>query len=165
MTRVHEMFPAKNAYWTEGGPDYTSPAYGTDWPMWSAKFAGVLNNWSRSIVSWNLVLDEHGRPNIGPFSCGGLLTLDSRSGQLTRSGMYWALMHHARFIRPGARILSTEAAAMTGMSAVAAENPDGSRVLVLTNAGREREVACVAGGEVRTLHLPGDSVTTLLLKG
>src|SRR5713101_1587125 len=27
MTRVHDAFPAKNGYWTEGGPDITSPDY------------------------------------------------------------------------------------------------------------------------------------------
>ena len=104
MTRVHNMFPLKNAYWTEGGSDFTAPDYATDWAKWSSTFAGILNNWSRCIVSWNLVLDEHGKPNIGPFSCGGLLTLHSETHQLTRSGMYWALAHYSKFIRRGARI-------------------------------------------------------------
>ena len=31
MTRVHDAFPQKNAYWTEGGPDFNSPEYQTEW--------------------------------------------------------------------------------------------------------------------------------------
>ena len=41
MTRVHEAFPQKNAYWTEGGPDITAPDYATDWAKWGEIFNGV----------------------------------------------------------------------------------------------------------------------------
>ena len=78
MTRVHDAHPNKHAYWTEGGPDYTDPKYLTDWTKWSSTFAGILRNWSRCIIGWNLALDEKGLPNIGPFPCGGVVTIDSR---------------------------------------------------------------------------------------
>jgi hypothetical protein len=90
MTRVQASFPQKNAYWTEGGFDVTAPDYTTDWTRWSSTFRGILRNWTRCIVSWNLVLDESGKPNIGPFSCGGVVTLNSKSHELTRRGQYWA---------------------------------------------------------------------------
>ncbi len=35
MTRVHEAFPEKNAYWTEGGPDISQPDYQTDYTNWA----------------------------------------------------------------------------------------------------------------------------------
>ena len=75
MTRVHEAFPQKNAYWTEGGPDINQPDYETDYTKWADTYNGILNNWARSITAWNLVLDENGKPNVGPFSCGGVITL------------------------------------------------------------------------------------------
>ena len=67
MTRVQEAYPDKRMYWTEGGPDYTEPGYGTDWVKWAVTFAEVLRNRSRCIIGWNFALDEKGRPNIGPF--------------------------------------------------------------------------------------------------
>src|SRR5258708_9086546 len=96
MTRVHDKYPDKHAYWTEGGPDYTDPAYATDWAKWSSTYASILRNWSRCIIGWNLALDEHGKPNIGPFPCGGLVTLHSQTREVTRSGQYWAFGHYAR---------------------------------------------------------------------
>lgn len=162
MTRVHNMFPLKNAYWTEGGSDYTAPDYLTDWAKWSGTFAGILNNWARCIVSWNLVLDEQGKPNIGPFSCGGLLTLNSQSHELSRSGMYWGLAHHARFMRRGGAIIAT-AGDVPDVTHVAAQNPDGTRVLVLTNAGSDQQVQCALADKVLEMKLPADSVTTLVL--
>ena len=57
MTRVHEAHPGKHMYWTEGGPDYTDPAYATNWTHWASKITGILHNWSRCVIAWNLLLD------------------------------------------------------------------------------------------------------------
>jgi len=67
MSKVHEAFPEAEMHWTEGGPDYTDPAYQTDWCKWGGIFSDVLSNWCRSITSWNLALDQQGRPNLGRF--------------------------------------------------------------------------------------------------
>lgn len=90
MTRVHDAFPDKHTYWTEGGPDISAPDYATDWSKWSETFTGVLRNWARCIVGWNYALDEKGNPNIGPFPCGGLVTIDSKTQKVIESGQYWA---------------------------------------------------------------------------
>jgi glucosylceramidase len=81
MSKVHDAYPEAEMHWTEGGPDYTDPGYltDTDWCKWGGTFSGVLNNWCRSITAWNLALDEHGRPNIGPFPCGGVVTINSQT--------------------------------------------------------------------------------------
>jgi glucosylceramidase len=161
MTRVHAMFPEKNAYWTEGGPDYKDPDYATNWTHWSSTFTGILRNWARCIVSWNLVLDENGRPDIGPFSCGGLVTLDSKTHAVTRSGQFYAFAHYSKLMQRGASVF-TSAGDVPKVDHVAAENPDGSRVLVLTNAGDECSVRCTLENQTLALTLPADSITTLL---
>jgi glucosylceramidase len=160
MTRVHDMFPEKNAYWTEGGPDITEPDYATNWAKWSSTFTGILRNWARCIVSWNLVLDEKGRPDIGPFSCGGVVTLHSKTQEVTRSGQYHAFAHYSKAIQRNAQILATWGD-LPHIDHVAAENPDGSRVLVVTNQGDEREVQCTLGDQALAMTLPPDSITTL----
>lgn len=160
MTRIHNAFPAKGTYWTEGGPDYTDPDYATDWAKWSSTCTGVLRNWARCIVAWNLVLDEKGQPNIGPFSCGGLVTLDSRTQQLTRSGQYWAFAHYSKTVRRGARVVASEGGP-EGVDHVAFANPDGSYVLVLTNSGEERSVECRFEERALRMTLPRNSIVTL----
>ena len=162
MTRVHEMFPQKHAYWTEGGPDYTDPAYATDWSKWSATFTGILRNWARCIVSWNLVLDEKGKPNIGPFTCGGLVTLDSNTHSVTKSGMYKAFAQYSRIMQRGARIFASSGE-LAGIDHVAAENPDGTRVLVLTNRNSsEQKLQVALADQTMAVNLPADSVTTVV---
>ncbi|MGB6975817.1 MAG: glycoside hydrolase family 30 beta sandwich domain-containing protein [Terracidiphilus sp.] len=164
MTRVHNAYPSKSTYWTEGGPDITDPKYATDWAMWSGTFSGILKNWARCIVSWNLLLDEHGKPDIGPFSCGGLVTLNSKTHEITRSGQYWAFAHYAKAVQRGARVLASSGGAF-GIDHAAFLNPDGSYVLVLTNQSEERAIECRIQGQIQDhalqLTLPRDSIVTL----
>jgi len=160
ITRVHEAFPTKHSYWTEGGPDINHPDYETDWTKWSHTFTGALRNWARCVVGWNLLLDEKGKPNIGPFSCGGLVTVDSTTGKLTRSGQYWAFAHYSKVIDRGARVIASQGE-LEGVDHVAFENPGGGHVLVVTNRGEERQVKCSFGAQAVDLVLDGDSVSTL----
>jgi O-glycosyl hydrolase len=47
---------------------------------------------------------------------------------------------------------------------VACENPDGQKVLVLTNAGAARSIVLQMGAQIADLPLAADSVTTLAWK-
>jgi glucosylceramidase len=161
MTRVHDAFPTKPAYWTEGGPDISSPTYATDWAKWSHTFTDILRNRARCIVAWNLLLNEKGKPNIGPFSCGGLVTVNSKTQELTRSGMYYAFAHYSKLIHRGAHILASWGD-LPGIDHVVAENPDGSHVLVVTNRGLEQHVQCTLATRALNLLLPPDSITSLV---
>jgi glucosylceramidase len=161
MTRVHDAFPAKSAYWTEGGPDYTEPDYATNWSKWSGTFTGVLRNWARCIIGWNLVLDENGKPNIGPFNCGGLVTLHSKTNEVLRSGQYWAFAHYSRAIQRDASVVASSSE-QQDVQHVAFQNPDGSWVLVLTNPGSATRVQCRFGSRAVQVDLPEDSIATLV---
>ena len=165
MTRVHEAFPQKNAYWTEGGPDYTQPDYQTDFSRWSAEFNVILNNWARSITAWNVALDEKGKPDIGPFSCGGTITIEDGSHKVTYSGQYWAFAHYTKHVKRGAHVFATNALGDlkigSPVSHTGFRNPDGSFVVVLANRGAERRVQLLLNGQMLDVDLPADSVQTL----
>lgn len=173
MTRVHEAFPQKNAYWTEGGPDITAPDYQTDFTKWATTFNEVLRNWSRSITAWNVALDEKGNPNIGPFPCGGVITIDNATHKVTRSGQYWAFAHFSKHVRRGAKLFASNGVGLEdagrsagqgtalSLSHSAFRNPDGSFVVVLANDGPETRAQLVLGGQALHVDLPADSVHTL----
>ena len=165
MTRVHDAFPKKHAYWTEGGPDINQPDYQTDFTKWADQFNGILNNWARCITAWNVVLDEKGKPDIGPFSCGGVITIDNATHKVTTSGQYWAFAHYSKHVKRGAHVLPTNALGNTGQGSEVSHsgfrNPDGSYVVVLANKGPERQVQLLNGDQELTIDLPADSVQTL----
>lgn len=160
MSRVHEAFPDVQLYWTEGGPDYTALDYTSDWANWGRTFTQALRNWCRSITGWNLALDEEGRPNIGPFSCGGLVTIHSQTKAITRSGQYWAFAHFSRHIQRGAhRFEST--GAFSGVDHVAFENPDGRKVLIITNSSEAKKITLKLANQFCNVSLPEKSMASL----
>jgi glucosylceramidase len=189
MGNVKQRFPDAEMHWTEGGDDYKSPDYLTSWSKWGATFSGILANGPQSITMWNVALDERGRPNVGPFDCGGLVQIHSVTKEIALTGLYWALVHYARAFRRGAVIVashdangdapavngaligqpassSTVTATPNGAAAsrvyhTAAKNSDGSVVLVLTNPGDAKEVTISCGGQTAKTTLTTDSITTL----
>jgi len=163
MSRVHDAFPDAEMHWTEGGPDYKDPDYLTDWWKWGRTFSGILRNWCRSITSWNLALDEQGRPNLGPFPCGGVVTINSQTKEITRSGQYWAFAHYSRVVRRGARRFDSQSTAVD-LDHVGLQNPDGSLVLVVSNAGAARTVQLQLGNTAAAVPLKPRSLTTFVWK-
>jgi len=159
MTKAHEAHPDAAMHWTEGGPDYTSPDYLTDWAKWGETFTAALRNWCGSLTAWNLALDELGRPNIGPFPCGGVVTIHSQTREITRSGQYWAFAHFSRTIRRGARRFDSESM-LPGISHAAFANPDETRVLVVTNSGPARKATVQIGAMQADIALDKDSLAT-----
>jgi glucosylceramidase len=161
VSKFHEVYPDAQIHWTEGGPDYTSPDYGTDWAKWGQTFTHAIRNWCQSITGWNLALDEKGRPNIGPFPCGGLVTIDSRTKEITRSGQYWAFAHFSRNVKRGARRFDSSGN-VQGIEHVAFENPAGEKVLILSNSGEARTITLKQAAKVVEISAPADSVSSIV---
>ena len=123
---------------------------------------GATRHWARGVLFWNLALDQQGGPNAGGCqTCRGIVTIDSETGEVTRTDDYYALAHASRFVRRDAwRIDSTETG--DGIDNVAFENADdGSRVLVISNSTEASRRISVREGGRRFRHtLPARSVTT-----
>jgi glucosylceramidase len=165
QTEVHRAFPHKEAYITEcSGGDWASSQHGE--LLWFARdlLLGGLRNWARGVVYWNLALDENYGPHFGGCdTCKGIVTIDSRTGAVSRNDEYYAFAHYSRFIRPGAvRIWSTD----TGddIKNVAFRNPDGgSIVLVLINGKTTPHEVSVQQGELDFRYImPAESVATFV---
>jgi len=160
IDRVQSAYPDVEMYWTEGGPDYTFPDYMTDWAKWSSTFTGILRHSCRSITAWNLALDEVGKPNIGPFNCGGTVQVHSKTREISYSGQFWAFAHYSKFIKRDARRFDSQSSG-TEIAHAAFENPDGQRVVVLTNPGATQKCEVRLGNQAATVELASNSVTTL----
>jgi glucosylceramidase len=163
IRRVQNAFPDVEMYWTEGGPDYRSVEYAGEWAKWGETFTNILNNCCRSITVWSLASDQHGRPYVGGGAAGigGAILIDAKSGQISYSGMFWALGQFSKFVKRGARKIESWGEANL-MFHCAFENPDGSLVAVITNQGAVRNCELGLGGKVAQLPLAENSVTTIV---
>ena len=161
VSKVHDAHPDAEMYWTEGGPDITSRDYQADWAKWGETFTLALRNWCRAITAWNLALDEHGNPNIGPFPCGGVITINSATKEITQSGQYWAFAHFSQSIQRGARRIDS-GGTLVGVSHIAFENPDGTKAAVITNHGSQRKARLQLGALQADVTLDADSLSTFM---
>lgn len=173
---LKEEYPSLKLHFTEGGPRLYDN-YATDWCKWSLMITKAIACGYSSFTGWNLMLDEKGFPNVGPFTCGGLITGNSGDGALTYSGQYKAFRHFSS-ITPKSQIhplaLSSDSVAplQPNMSAYphasafhvtgcAVENPDGSTHLILVNPSKNGvQMQYCHKGTCYYIPLPADSVGT-----
>jgi glucosylceramidase len=162
---VHRAYPRKDTYITEcSGGDWESARNGE--LMWFARdllLAGI-RQWARGVIYWNLVLDEQHGPHFGGCDlCKGLVTIDSRTGAVSRNDEYYAFAHFSRFVLPGAvRVGSSETD--KEINNVAFRNAsDGSIVLVMVNSHVDARQVAVTQGQNRFQYtLPPQSVATFV---
>jgi glucosylceramidase len=91
------------------------------------------------------------------------VTVNSETFDVTFSGLYYALGQFSRFVRRGAVVFES-LSALPNVTQVAFVNPDGERVLVLTNSGSTETVSIRIGDKTTDVSLEADSVTTLVWK-
>jgi len=161
MSKVLAAHPDVQMYFTEGSSDYNDPHYRDDWTKWSSTYADVLKNGCRSATAWNVATDENGKPNIGPYPCGGIVIINGHSHEVVRSGQYWALAHYSKSIKRGGRRIETQSEA-ANLSHVAVKNPGGDTALILTNPGAARTVQVYYGLFTATVQLKENCVVSMV---
>ena len=122
-----------------------------------------LRNWASSYNAWVTILDDHGKPNNGPFDADRtIITFDSKTGRPTEHFDFYLSGQFMKFIQRGAvRIESTPGT--RDFANVAFRNPDRSIVLVLVNAGsRGRSFSLQCAGQTAGGRLMGNSVATFV---
>lgn len=148
QSRVHDAHPDKDTYMTECSSGDWEPSRSGGLSMPARLVIQSSRHWARGVLLWNLALDQDNGPHAGGCdTCLGVVTVDTRSGEVTRTNDYYALAHASRFVRRDAwRIGSTPTAG--GIDNVAFENADdGTRVLVVSNANDVAHTIDVRDGQ------------------
>lgn len=163
---IREKYPHIRFQLTEMGPSLKkdTPRNFTSW--WSNIILEALNHGCSSFVGWNYILDEHGCPNLGNFDCGGLLEVNSETGEVTPSTLYYAFQHLAPYVKKGAGLLipPINTALPEKASCSIFRNPDQSLYAV---AGNDNDHILTLQFKYRSkylkLLLPPKSMTTVKL--
>lgn len=163
---VREAWPEEDVFFTECSGGQWAANF-SDSFLWITRnlIIGSTNQWARGVLMWNLALDETYGPHAGGCGdCRGVVTIDSRTGAVTRNQEYYAFGHASRFVRSGARRIETTAPG--GLHGVAFVNPDGERVLLALNEGAQPvEFRIRDGLREAVAVLPSRSVATYVWGG
>ncbi len=165
QSKVRDAHPGKDVYMTEcSGGDWEPVKSGGLTLQARSLVIDTTRHWARGVLFWNLALDENRGPHAGGCdTCRGIVTIDSKTGKITRTDDYYALAHASRFVRPGAqRIHSSEGG--DGIDNVAFRNADDdSMVLVVTNsAAAARHFSVSSDGRSFVYELPAKSLATFV---
>ena len=141
LTRVHDMYPSKDLYFTEQmviQPDKAHPLRIAE--TISRLLISAPRNWSRNVLLWNLAADQNNGPhtnNGGCPVCQGAITIDGEA--VTRNLAYYAIAQVAPFVRPGSTRIASETSVAGELPNVAFLTPDHHIVVVVANPGKTSE--------------------------
>lgn len=164
QTTIHDAYPDKGIFFTEVTSTLANTNFAGDL-MWDMQnlIVGGPRNWSKSVVRWNLALDQNGDPKQAgaPAGMRGLVTVNSSTGQVTLNEEYYSLAHLSKFVVPGAyRVASDDD------KSVAFVNRDGSNAVVAYNDGNAgKDVIFRWKGQMLPYKLPAQSVATFAWDG
>lgn len=137
MGLVHDRYPDKAVYFTEQWTGSMGTFSGD--LMWHSRniVIGTLNNWSQTVLEWNLASDPEFGPHTpgGCDACLGAVTIDPSKGSAKINVSYYIIAHASRFLPKGSvRIASTP---LTSLPSVGFVTPAGDLVVLVLNDSAE----------------------------
>ena len=125
-----------------------------------------LDHWMAGWIDWNVVLDSNGGPNhVGNF-CGAPIMIDTESGEVYYTPVFYVLAQFSRTIRPGDTAVRTSRVLHElgddDLHASAAVSPQGLLSVQLLNTTRTAiRFNLQVGGDFAELDIPANAVQTV----
>jgi glucosylceramidase len=169
VAKVYEAFPDKNLIFTEGCTEkYELNRIVNEDPKLAERYGrSMINDFNNGTVAWtdwNILLDETGGPNHVNNLCFAPVHGDTNTGELTFTNSYYYIGHFSKFIRPGAKRISS-ATSSNNLIATSFVNEDNTVVIVAMNQGNQPlSYTVTVGSKTATLEMPAHAIQTLLLK-
>jgi glucosylceramidase len=117
-------------------------------------------------IDWNVVLDRHGGPNhVGNF-CGAPIMIDTDTGYVYYTPIYYVLAQFSRTIRPGDKAVATsrrlDGLDDDALHASAAVSDDGLLSVQLLNTTQQPiRFALQIGAQFANVEIPANAVQTI----
>jgi len=163
--KVATAFPDKKLIFTEGCNEGFDINRIQD-PKLPERYAKAMindfNNGTVAWTDWNILLNEYGGPNhVGNF-CFAPVHGDTSSGKLLFTNSYYYIGHFSKFIRPGAKRVSSGTTS-NRISSTSFMNQDGSLVVIALNEEAEAvDYFLTIGDKSTQLKIPKHSIQTIV---
>jgi glucosylceramidase len=166
QTTVHNAYPVKNIYFTEGSDGtWNDGGFSADLIRNGNFVVDVIRNWAKSVVKWNLALDQYNGPKIagGCDTCYGFVTINSVTHAVSHRPHYYAIGQASKFVRPGAVRIDSTPSPGANIKNVSFQNLDGSIVCFVVNQDASPHNLKIAWNTLWFIYaLPASSVSTFV---
>ncbi len=165
VAKVHEAYPTKNLIFTEGCFEKFDAQKYQFWANGERYGISMINDFNNGTVGWtdwNILLDQNGGPNhVGNF-CFAPIHADTHSGELIYTPSYYYIGHFSKFIRPGAKRVST-AVSRSNLLSTSFLNTDGKMVTVVMNkSDKSVTYNLIIASEKTVVVIPAHGIQTLV---
>lgn len=161
--QLQNAFPDKDIWFTEcsGGLWANDFSDNLGWNI-EHVFIGSLKHGAKSVLLWNIALDEDcGPKNGGCMNCRGLITIHSKSKVVSKNVEYYLIGHFSKFVQPKAMVVKTDVLDPDLLS-ISFTNEDQSVVNVTYNkSDKQKTVQLKIKDEVITFVLKKKSLVTI----
>ena len=162
IQRVHESFPELPLMQSENECGDGQNTW--DYALYVASLLKhyFMNGVSRYLY-WNMVLPAGGESTWG-WRQNSMVTVDPRTKAIAYQPEFYVMKHLTRFVAPGARMAGVTR--FWAANALAFENPDGERVVFVTNPWAEPRSITIGDGASRvSATLDARSFNTIVWSG
>ena len=165
LGHVQEAFPDKQLLFTEGCAESFQPDNYLSVKNAERYGSSMINDFNLGTVGWtdwNILLDQIGGPNHVANYCFAPMHADVNTGELIYTLAYYYIGHFSKFIRAGARRVST-APSRSHLLATSFLNPEGKMVTVVMNqSDLAINYKLIAGERQTTVQALPHSIQTLV---
>ncbi len=156
---VHAKYPEMQLMQTEsecgdGSNDWKAAEY-----TWSL-MKHYMENGANAYIYWNTILDETGKSMWG-WKQNSLISVDSKTGYVTRNPEFYLMKHLSHFVRPGARKIVSPQGFDFGLLF---ENPGGEIVGLMVNPSDEdMNISCELDDRTYSIILKAHSMNSIVI--
>jgi glucosylceramidase len=165
VRNVHESYPDKNLFFTEGCVekfDYSKLQY---WPNAERYGNNMINDFNSGLMAytdWNILLDETGGPNHVGNLCFAPVHYNTKTGELIYTPMFYYIGHFSKFVRPNAKRVSTTVSRSSLLSTSFINEDGKTATIVMNKTDDEIKYKLIVGSKMTELVIKPHAIQTLV---
>ena len=165
---IDKSFPDKSILFTEGCQEGFRADRYQYWAHAERYGSSIINDFNNGTVGWtdwNILLNQNGGPNHVGNYCFAPIHGDTDAGSLVYTPTYYYIGHFSKFIRPGARRIST-VSSRSHLLSTTFVNEDNSMVnVVMNHSDMDIDYKLYVGpAEAISLSIPAHAIQTVITK-
>lgn len=181
LTALHKKYPdlplwmTEVCFWINGTPWVKPIPRGNyeDADFWANQIVSDVEAGSSGWTYWNMILDQNGGPwMVSPIHNDPdhniqqpVVIVDRNTGAITYTGVYYAIAHFSKFVRPGSTRVGVRGE-VPDVRCVVFQRPDGKMVVELINSRNSDSAVTIKWhGKSLKYTLQGISITSLVWRG
>ena len=166
VKEVNQAFPNFHLLFSEGCNGPYDATQLDDWNFGENYGKSMINDFNSGAVGWtdwNVLLDEQGGPNHVQNFCFAPIHGDTKTGQLHYMNSYYYIGHFSKFVRPGARRVTSSSTTDTLLTTAFLNKDKNLAVIVMNASEKDQSFYLWIDGNAAKTDSPAHSIMTLVI--